>query len=394
MSRPMVNPALIAGGNGSAFRVVYVGTQGGASDKLYAISRTNGGVVREYAASGTLEHGNLYWDSTNARYNLFFRQGNGTILALTDDGGTITTNAGWSENPLNMTNLIGRPVRIFDDDRQNYLMVLVTSFQGNTSTLYKIRAADGAAVADQAGYSASAAAIGWNPGLRSNAHLYPLWVNGTTFSLSADNSGPIKIPASGGGTAPSFGATTIANIFVDSPTYTRSTFSTGERILFAHEGHSGGSTNETAARINLTNMQGVEWTSTGILGFGEYITNLDDDIDTAPYSPPFGTASPVPIFIGAEDKIHRLSGSGGTQETNFPFALAGAINTEILFKGDWMYFGTADGTIYLLSKTDPTQGIVSYNPDNSAVVGVAIDSTNSFVYYTTANGKIYQFDTQ
>ncbi len=404
-SRPMVNPAVAAGGNGDPFKVVYVATQGGSGDQLFAISRTDGGLVRSFSASGTLEHGNLYWDSTNSRYNLFFRQGNSSILALKDDGGTITTNGSWASNPLSFTNLIGRPVRVFDGDKQNYLMMLVTSFQGNTSTLYKLRAADSTIVTD-GNYSQKAQTIGVHPGLRVTAGLYPLWVDGTAYALGASAVGPYKIPQSGGTTptvcTDSSGNTVnFSSIAGFGPFYTRDTITTGGRILFGQQGYNVGmliaNDDEGAVRLNDADMRGLSfWASNNFNGESQDIAN-SNGLTSGPYSPPFQSAFPVPVYIGDGTQINRLSGSTGVNENNYPQTLTGSVNTEIVSKGNWIYFGTSSGYIYALSTTDPDApgGENAFRvPSGSAVVGVAIDSTNSLVYYTTQDGRIYQFDTR
>ncbi len=400
-SRPMVNPALAAGGNGDPFKVVYVATQGGSGDQLFAISRTNGGLVRSFSASGTLEHGNLYWDSTNARYNLFFRQGNSSILALKDDGGTITTNASWASNPLSFTNLIGRPVRFFDEDKQNYMMLLVTSFQGNSSTIYKVRGSDGTIMTD--GEYSKNSPGGWAQGLRTTASMYPLWVTGTTFALAeVAASHIVKIPNMGGATSTNFGVT-IQGVANFSPTYTRTTITTGGRIMAIQQGYTEGMTiasdTETVTRINDANMEGVEWNGLGVPGFSADLSNTDS-IDTPAFSPPFQSAFPVPVYVGDSTpsaQINRLSGSTGENENNYPYNLTGSVSTEILIKGNWIYFGTSSGYIYALSATDPDApgGANAFRvPSGASVTGVAIDSTNSLVYYTTQDGRIYQFDTR
>lgn len=407
-SRPLPNPAIIAGGNGDPFKVVYVGTQGGPSNVnlVAAVSRTDGSVRgNAFALVGSLEHPTLYWDSTNSRYNLYFVLNGNSLYALTDDGTTIAENTDWSGSPtvLDFTNKIGRPVRVFDSDKQNYLFVLVSSFQGNTNTLYKIRAADGSVVTG-GNYSKGIQEIGFARGLDVGRDLYPLWVEGTAYAIASNNSpdAVVKIPSSGGVTEGYLG-TQFLTISQFSPVYTRYTFSTGGRILQSYDGFGDGvtlfTTKEGVGRLNDADLEGVDW-NVNRPGSSEDVGAASGTTITTPPAPIVMQFShPVPVFVGDSDgQVNRLSGSAGTNEANFPYNLTGDISTEIIpdTLGNWIYFGTDAGYIYVLSGTDPSQGAGTRFrvPGDPQVVGVAVDFTNGFVYYTTSDGRLYQFDTR
>ncbi len=403
LTRPNLGPfgwtfshTLHSNGSTDPFKVVYVGTQSGASDQILAVSRTDGSILRSYSASGTLQHPNVYWDTTNSRYNLYFVQGGTKLLALTDNGTTIAANASWAADGLkDFTNLIGRPTRVFESgQKRSYLMLYVTSFQGNTSTLYKIYGADGSVNTDDMGYSRSAQGIGWNTGLRVTANLFPLWLDGTTYNLSAGNNF-VKITAAGTATPD-----TLASIAPANFSMVRTKLSSGastERVLGSLHAFNGDFGYESAARMDQSNMGGIEWNNSSIGGGADIADS--DNIKTAPCVQALPLSYASPVFIGDTAQVNRLSGSQGTQETNFPYDLTGSISTQSLNGGievynDWIYFGTDGGYIYALSATDPTQGAGTRFrvPGDFDVVGVGIDVANSTVYYTTEDGRLYQFD--
>jgi hypothetical protein len=369
---------------GSPFASAYVTAAG--DTRLYVINRTDGTQKYSYEVGGSV--GNLTAYAVDSATNrLFVTVDDYKIAVLTDDGSSLSSYSGWSTNPKSFGES-GKPISAMERVREGgtsgtyYLYFIVSSYENNENSLYKVDATDGSTDDVGANWPLTPANPAVSEGFATTSELFYsndnvyAWSRYTSFAL-------YRIPSDGGAITPSGAFDTRGYL---KPLVQRSYAAVTQLYAAPEDDYLW----KLDATTMTTDVSGVDWTG----GKSNDISTGTQDATSPSISiAKWGNESEAYLADG-ENSMNRLSITG---VVDWSTGLTGQATRFPILNNGYLYFGTDQGVIYCLNAT--TGADVNANfpftvKGGSAIQGWSVDAITRQVYFSTANGRLYQFNLQ